>query len=266
MRLIIINNAPLKSKCKSRSKGPRLNSSLFWLIPCLFVTLQPHAQDSAATQTTALEVHATAGLTRVQKTPTVAVLEFTAPGGALSPEELQTMSSRFENEILVSDSFRVVERRNIARILREQGFQQSGACDNSECQVEVGQLLGVQSLFTGEVAQLDGAWTLSVKRTDVGSGQTVFSHVLDIRGGKATLQRDGVVKMARIATRLETPENEHSVLVAERPIWPWVVGGAVIAGAAVTTAILLMDNSTKENSTSAPSTNYNTELQWKTQP
>lgn len=207
------------------------------------------------------------GLLRVAPTPTVAVLAFTSPGSVLSEGDLQAISSRFESEILSTDSFKVVERRNIDRILREQGFQQSGACDNSECQVQVGQLLGVQSLFIGEVGQIDGVWSLSVKRTDVGTGQTVFSHVLDIKGDKADLLRGGVTRMARIASGREKPGQDRTILVAERPLWPWIVGGATLVGGGVVAAILLADNSSSSTSNSTPaSTTYTTEIQWKTQP
>ena len=206
------------------------------------------------------------GLIRVAKTPTVAVLEFTSSGSIIPAADLQAITSRFEAEVIATDSFRVVERRNIARILKEQGFQQSGACDNSECQVEVGQLLGVQYLFSGEVTQMERAWSLVVKRTDVGTAQTVFSHVLDIRGSKADLLRGGVTKMARIATGQEKAEKDHSILVAQKPIWPWILGGAVVAGAGATAAFLLSGNSHATVTTTTPSTNYNTEVQWETTP
>ena len=208
------------------------------------------------------------GLKRIAKIPTVAVLEFVSPGNAVEASDLQAVTSRFESEILATDSFKVVERRNIGKILREQGFQQSGACDNSECQVEVGQLLGVQSLFTGEVAKVDGAWSLSVKRTDVGTGQTVFSHVLDIKGSKADLLRGGTAKMARLASNQEKPGQERTVLVAETPLWPWLVGGTALVGGGVAAAVLLTGQSSTPATTTVatPSANYNAEVQWKTQP
>ena len=47
---------------------------------------------------------------------------------------------------MASGCFRVIERTEMDNILREQGFQKSGACDDENCLVEVGQLLGVNRM------------------------------------------------------------------------------------------------------------------------
>ena len=49
-------------------------------------------------------------------------------------------------------------------LLKEQGFQQCGSCSGSDCLVEVGQLLGVQKLFLGEILQVGGLLTLTLRR------------------------------------------------------------------------------------------------------
>jgi hypothetical protein len=185
----------------------------------------------------------------LKRLPNVAILSFTGEG--IEAKDLGTVTNRFENELLATDSFKIVERRNIDKILREQGFQQSGACDNSECSVEVGKLLSVDGIYTGEVAKIGKAWTLSVKRTDVGTGQTTFSHVLDISGSLEDVLRGGCPEMAMIASGRKKPTNNRTVLVPEgRGIWPWILGGTVVAGGAATAAVLLLqDNSSKSTPT-----------------
>ena len=172
----------------------------------------------------------------------VAILAFTGDG--IAAKDLSAITSRFETELLATDSFQVVERRNIDKILREQGFQQSGACDNSECSVEIGKLLSVQGIFTGEVSKVGKTWSLSVKRTDVGSGETQFSHVLDIQGSLEDVLRGGCPEMALIASGRKKSENNHTVLVAQSSgsIWPWIAGGVVVVGGA-TAAILFLTKS-----------------------
>jgi len=178
----------------------------------------------------------------LKRLPTVAVLSFTGEG--IDEKDLVTVTNRFENELLATDSFKIVERRDIDKILREQGFQESGACDNSECSVEVGKLLSAEGIYTGEVAHIGKTWTLSVKMTDVGSGQTVFSHVLDINGSLEDVLRGGCPEMALIASGRKKPENSHTVLVAQGgSVVPWVVGGVIVAGGATTAAILLLRGS-----------------------
>jgi hypothetical protein len=198
----------------------------------------------------------------LKRLPSVAILAFTGEG--IEPKDLSAVTSRFETELLATDSFHVVERRNIDKILREQGFQQSGACDNSECSVEIGQILSVQGIFTGEVSKVGKTWSLSVKRTDVGTSQTQFSHVLDIQGSLEDVLRGGCAEMALIASGRKKPENNHTVLVAQGgSLWPWVAGGVVAAGGATAAVLLLTQNKSSNNS---PQTTYTTAVQWKTSP
>lgn len=170
---------------------------------------------------------------------TVAILAFGGQG--IDAKDLATVTGRFESELLATDSFQIVERRNVDKILQEQGFQQSGACSNSECSVEIGQLLAVRWIVTGELARIGKTWSLSVKRTDVGTGRTVFSHVLDIQGSLEDVLRGGCPEMAKIASGSKKPSQQHTVLVAKSngSVWPWIAGGVVLAGGAATAAILL---------------------------
>ena len=197
----------------------------------------------------------------LKRLPQVAVLSFTGEG--ISAKDLSTVTNRFESELLASDSFKIVERRNIDKILKEQGFQQSGACDNSECSVEIGQLLSVQGIFTGDLSKVGKTWSLSVKKTDVGSGQTEFSHVLDIQGDLEDVLRGGCAEMALIASGKKKPDNSHTVLVAQGSghVWPWIVGGVAVAGGATAAVILL----TQDKSSSATPTR-NVTFTWSTTP
>lgn len=180
----------------------------------------------------------------LKRLPHVAVLSFTGEG--IAAKDLNAVTNRFESELLASDSFKVVERRNIDKILKEQGLQMSGACDNSECSVEIGQILSVDGIYTGELAQTGKIWSLSIKRTEVGTSQTTFSHVLDIQGSLEDVLRGGCPEMARFASGRKKPENNRTVLVAKKAsVWPWVIGGTAAAGG-VAAAILLL---TKEEST-----------------
>ena len=178
------------------------------------------------------------GKSHLKRLPQVAVLSFTGTG--VDASDLSAITNRFEAELLSSDSFKIVERRNIDKILREQGFQQTGACDNSECSVEIGQLLSVQGIFTGELSKVGGTWSLSVKRTDVGSGQTDFSQVLDIQGGVEDVLRGGVPEMALIASGRKKPDARHAVMIAKSTnFWPWLAGGAVVLGGGAVAVVLL---------------------------
>lgn len=190
----------------------------------------------------------------LKRLPQVAVLSFTGDG--IAAKDLNAVTSRFESELLATDSFKVVERRNVDKILKEQGFLMSGACDNSECSVEIGQILSVDGIYTGELAKVGKTWSLSVKRTEVGTSQTTFSHVLDIQGSLEDVLRGGCPEMALIASGRKTPESSRTVLVAKKgSMWPWIAGGAVVVGGGVAAAILLGQD---ESTTSSPTTTNRT--------
>jgi len=170
----------------------------------------------------------------------VAVLDITGSFKDFTREDLSAIASRFETELQKTGKVQVLERRNMDLILQEQGFQQSGACNSSECQVEVGQLLGVDRIITGSITKVDKLYTLNMKMVDVGSGQNQISHALDIRGSLEDVLRGGCYEMAQIFAGLKKPEDSHTVLTAEKSsVWPWVVGGLGVVGAGIATWAIL---------------------------
>ncbi len=177
----------------------------------------------------------------------VAVLDFDGAEGQFTKEELATLTTRFETELMKTDSFQVLERRNISNILQEQGFQGSGACNTSECQVEMGQMLGVERIINGSVGKAGKIISINLKMVNVGSGANVMSHALDIKGDMGTVMRGGCFEMAQIFSGKKKPTNDHTVLAAEKPVWPWIVGGtAVVAGGAVAAIILTQQSTAKD--------------------
>lgn len=171
----------------------------------------------------------------------VAILPFTG-NSAVSTEELSAITSRFESELMAQGTFRVLERRNVDAILREQGFQQSGACNTSNCQVEVGQMLGVERIITGEVTRMEKLWSLSLRVVEVGSGAVSSSHVLDLKGKLETVLRGGCPEMAEIIAGKKQPTGSRTVLAETKTgvsPWVWVAGGGVLVGGGLAAAMLL---------------------------
>lgn len=181
--------------------------------------------------------------------PRVAILELRSTTPQISVGDLAALSARLETEFQKSQGFQVLERRNMDVILREQGFQQSGACNTADCQVQVGQILGVERIIVGEVGKVGKILTFNLKMVDVGSGTNLKSHALDIKGGMDDLLRAGAWEMAQIFSGRKKPASDRSILTAEKTrVWPWVVGGTVVlAGAAVAIVYLLQDKSEESN-------------------
>lgn len=103
-------------------------------------------------------------------------------GTALAPEQLELFAQVLEGRITSTGKWTVLERRNIGNILNEQGFQQSGACNTTECQVKIGELLGVEVIVMGQIQHADQTWFLNLRATDVGSGKIIASANRTISG------------------------------------------------------------------------------------
>lgn len=182
------------------------------------------------------------------RAPRVAILDLRSSTTEISSGDLATLSARLETEFQKTQSFQLLERRNMDAILREQGFQQSGACTSDDCQVQVGQLLGVERIAVGEIGKVGDFLTFNLKMVDVGTGQNLQSHALDVKGGMDALLRAGAWEMAQIFSGRKKPTSEHSVLTADRPrAWPWIVGGTMVVAGATVAIVYMLRNPPESN-------------------
>src|SRR3990172_10742422 len=99
---------------------------------------------------------------------TVAVLEF--EGRGIKPEEAVSLSDVFQGVLVQSQQFTVVDRNRIKSILEEQGFQQSEACSQVECIVQVGKILKVEKMFAGVIGRVGTRYTVNIQVIDVTTG------------------------------------------------------------------------------------------------
>ncbi len=105
-----------------------------------------------------------------QTRPTVAVLDF--EGRGISQLEAATLTDRLATELGNTEAVILVERKQLKRILEEQGLQQSG-CTTQECVAEVGQLLGVQYMISGSINLLGSTYTIDAKMFSIETGANV---------------------------------------------------------------------------------------------
>jgi uncharacterized protein (TIGR02145 family) len=124
-------------------------------------------------------------------------------GRALDTDALDVLGSTLASELVSSGQVRVLERSQMEQILQEQGFQQSGACDGSECAVQIGKLLTVDRILLGNVGRFGNAYSLSLRLVDVQSGEILRSVSKSIEGPQEAI----LTKLAPQAVRelLGTP-------------------------------------------------------------
>jgi len=175
------------------------------------------------------------------KKPTVAVLDFDARGG-ISKEEAASLSDAFQTELFSTNGFVIVDRNRIKAILTEQGFQQSEACSQVECIVDVGRILKVEKMFAGNIGKVGRIYNVNVQLIDVVTAQIVSQKNRKHDGALEELLTEVIPEIA--------DEMAGEILgkrVAAQPsgggsTWYWYVGGALVAGG-VAAAVLMKSGS-----------------------
>ncbi|PKL37505.1 MAG: hypothetical protein CVV44_14245 [Spirochaetae bacterium HGW-Spirochaetae-1] len=107
----------------------------------------------------------------------IAIADFENLGAAAKENSLgEAMAELFSAEFSQSTLFRVVERKNLGTIFQEQSLQLSGATDGGKA-AEAGKLLDAQALLFGSVSEVGETFTITVKLTDVETGEVLAETI-----------------------------------------------------------------------------------------
>lgn len=168
----------------------------------------------------------------------IAILDLTLSDG-ITVSDQQMIADRLEMELIATKAYTVLERRKISSMLDEQGFQQSGACAASECQVQMGQLLGVDQIVTGSLGKIGNVFSMNVKIVDVQSGAIQSSYSVDVKGDLSDVLTTGCKDLAN---RLANGGASSTSVGSSHKAW-WIAGGVtLLATLGVGTFIALQDD------------------------
>jgi hypothetical protein len=118
-----------------------------------------------------------------QKFP-VAILDF--EGQDVKSKVLNACFQRFETSLIESGRFTVIEKNDRDEVLEEQKVQSSGICD-TDCIVDVGQMLGADYLVMGEIISLSGLYQINIKVISVESGSVTEKVTEEVEGNEIDL-------------------------------------------------------------------------------
>ncbi len=105
--------------------------------------------------------------------PRIAVLDI-APSGV--PQSLAvSVTDLLSTELVNTKMFEVIERMQVAKILNEQGFQQTGVTDSTAA-AEVGKLLNTKRVVIGTLGKLGQKLVVTVKIVDVEKASILFAE------------------------------------------------------------------------------------------
>lgn len=151
-----------------------------------------------------------------QDTLTVAVLNFDN-NASLDSLVVRNLSARFQSTLVKSKVFTVVEREKMNDILKEQDFTLSDFCASDVCAVEVGQLIGVTHMVTGDVGKVGAAYSVNVRLIDVSTGRIVNSDNRTVQGGAEKLL-ESMDELARSLSGLKTTAGTATTAVVNIPL------------------------------------------------
>ena len=107
--------------------------------------------------------------------PRIAVLELSATGGSL--DGARELTSILTTELVNTNKFRVAERSRIEQIINELGLQSTQ--DVNVRAAEIGKLLGVHKIITGEyAANTTNIRIINVESGDIEKAVTIYDKKL----------------------------------------------------------------------------------------
>lgn len=134
-------------------------------------------------------------LSHAKSIPAIAVTEIEAPD--LSANEVVALTNRLRSELINTGEFTVLERSKMNEILKEQGFQQTG-CTNTDCAVEIGQLLNVEYIILGNIDKVGEIYSVNIRLVNAGTGKIERNENVDCR--ECTIE-DIMLKTIKMAAR-----------------------------------------------------------------
>lgn len=137
----------------------------------------------------------------------VAVLKFDAKG--FDPAQIDVFVSRFRVALNATGKFNVLEREKIKEILAEQNLQQSEIAEGVGDNVQIGKILGVREIITGDIGKVEDVYTVNVRRISVETSEIVQTASADYEG-----KVSGLLKvMEQLAYKLaENPSERYVAL------------------------------------------------------
>src|SRR6267143_3756544 len=126
-----------------------------------------------------------AAFAQPQSAPTtVAIAEVTARGNA-GPDLASEMSDALTEQLVAGARLRVVERQQIAKVMKEQMLAQSGVMSD-EVQIKVAQLVGARFIVLGTVGTKGRSYVISLRALDSTSAQVAFAETLKVGSDEQT--------------------------------------------------------------------------------
>ncbi len=130
----------------------------------------------------------------------------------VSQGEADIIADRLRSELFNTGVVAMMEREQMQEIMKEQGFQQSGACTDEACMVQMGKVLGVQDLVAGSIGKLGSMYLVNLRTVDVATAKVERVVSVDVNGGI----EDVVGHLPEIARQLVGADSTKKIETGEK--------------------------------------------------
>ncbi len=142
----------------------------------------------------------------------IAVIDLRAMG--VSETTGSILSGTLRSKLFNLKDFEVMNRQDMQALLEEKAFQQSGICDDTECIVEMGLVLGVEKVVSGSIGKLGETFSVTLKLVDV---ETAKNEVIVNRTEKC--DEDYLfVLIKELADELTSYENDEASVIKDKKV------------------------------------------------
>ena len=101
----------------------------------------------------------------------VGIMPFSVNG--LTETEAKALTDRFRNELHALSKFNIMEQEKMESLLEEKEFQKSDICNEIECFVDIGNMIGVNRMILGKATKIGRVISLSIRVVDVNTGKII---------------------------------------------------------------------------------------------
>lgn len=133
----------------------------------------------------------------------IGIFSFTSLEGKEIAEG-KKLSSKLLERLVKKGDLRFVERSEIDKVLKAQGFEQTGIVD-PETVKESGKVLSIDVMISGNLARMSEYGELSVKAVDISSGEIYFVSSVRFRPGMKFSSTEKNPKI--LSLHIKSPDN-----------------------------------------------------------
>ena len=160
------------------------------------------------------------------------------PLGGIPKDIATTISDWIRVGMVKSKKFTVVDRQSLESVLKEQAFQQSGACTDTACSVKIGQLLAANKMLVGSISKVENKYSVNVQILDV--EKSSVDHADNQTADSLVGMEKGVTELCeRISLAIGREEKGVKIQLASFvPLYPQFKRGRYISGGVFTIGLL----------------------------